>query len=470
MEVKKKGWETKVPHTYVIICSMIFLAFLATYLIPAGVYDRVKDPVTGRMLVDVNTFKIVPQTPVKFFSFKDSNLFTSIIEGLKQSAGIVFFTFLVCGSFNIIQKTGAIDAAVAKIALKVKDTSIVIIPLLVFIFSIGGVTMGMAAEAIPFIPLGVMLARAVGYDAIVGMTMIGLGAGCGFVGGFVNPFTVGLAQSIAQLPIYSGMTYRVIVYFVIYLSTCIYIMRYAKMIKENPEKSLVRDLEIKEKTNFDFSSLPEFTLSHKLVLLTFFVGFSVIIYGVLKYQWDIEQLSAAFLAMAVMATIVSRTSPSQAARDFLEGAASVVFGALVVGFGRAILIILQQGQIIDPILYYVSTYISKLPSYIAVLLMYISQVLTNTLIPSGTGQAAATMPIMAPLSDMLGISRQTAVLAFQYGDGFTSYIIPTGSSIMSYLAVAKIPYDKWLKWMGPLMGIWLTIGAIAVLIAHAIGY
>lgn len=467
---KTKGWEKKVPHTYVIICGMIFLAFLATYLVPAGVYERIKDPLTGRQIIDVTSFRSVPNTPVKLFSLKGFNLFTSIIEGLKQSSAIVFFTFLVCGSFNVIQKTGAIDSAIGKIALRVKNTSIVIIPILLFIFSVGGVTMGMAAEAIPFIPLGIMLARAVGYDAMVGMTIIGLGAGVGFVGGFVNPFTVGLAQSIAQLPIYSGMGYRIAVYIVLYLVTCFYIIKYANMIKKDPEKSIVRELEIKEKSDFNFSDLPKFTISHKLVLLSFFIGFSVIIYGVLKHKWDIEELSGAFLAMAVVSTIVAKRSPSQAACDFLEGAASVAFGALVVGFGRAILLVLQQGQIIDSILFYVSSYISLLPSYIAVLLMYLSQVLTNTLIPSGTGQAAATMPIMAPLSDMLGISRQTAVLAFQYGDGFTSYIIPTGSSIMSYLAVAKISYDKWLKWMGPLMGIWLFIGAIAVLIAHLIGY
>lgn len=468
---KKKYFEgMKIPHTYVIISSIVLLAFIATYLVPAGVYQRVTDPVTGRSIIDPSTFKYVENTPVKFFSITEPNLFTSVVTGLKNSASIVFFTFLVCGSFHMMQKTGAIEGGIARIALLLRNKSMLLIPIVVFVFSIGGVTIGMNTEAIAFVPLGIVMARALGFDAMVGMAIVALGAGVGFVGGFVNPFTVGVAQQVSQLPIYSGLGYRVVVYVILYIITCIYIIRYAKKVKENPEKSVVRDLELSDNFSIDFEALPKLTNSQKLVLVIFFLGFGSIIYGVLKHGWGTDELISIFMLMGISSSFVCRISPSQAAENFIEGAKDVLFGALSIGIANAVLVVLQQGQVIDSILYSLSTAISHLPGYVSVILMYITQIFTNIFIPSGSGQAATTMPIMAPLGDLLGISRQTTVLAFQYGDGFTNYINPTASGLMSYLAIAKIPYEKWVKWMGPLMAIWLSLGGVAVIIAYLINY
>lgn len=468
---RKKYFEgMKIPHTYVIITSIVLLSFIATYLVPAGVYQRILDPVSGRQVIDPTTFQYVKNTPVKFFSMTEANLFTSFVTGLKNSAGIVFFTFLVCGSFNMMQKTGAIEGGIARIALLLRNKSTFLIPIVVFVFSIGGVTIGMNTEAIAFVPLGIVMARALGFDAMVGMSIVALGAGVGFVGGFVNPFTVGVAQQVAQLPIYSGMGYRVAVYVILYIVTCIYILRYARKVKADPESSIVRDLEISDNFTIDFDALPKLSNPQKVVLGIFFLGFGMIIYGVLKYGWGTDELISVFMLMGLSSSFVCGIGPSRAAENFIAGAKDVLFGALSIGIANAVLVVLQQGQVIDSILHFLSMAISHLPGYISVILMYITQIFTNIFIPSGSGQAATTMPIMAPLGDLLGISRQTTVLAFQYGDGFTNYINPTASGLMSYLAIAKIPYEKWVKWMGPLMVIWLSIGGIAVVIAYIIGY
>lgn len=427
----------QIPHTYVIIAGMIILAFIGTYIIPAGVYERIKDVNSGRMIISPETFTYVPNTPVKFFSFTDHNLFTVLIRGLQATSGIVFFTFLVCGFFNMIQKTGAIDSGIAKVAYVFRNKGMLLIPVVIFVFSIGGVAIGMNTEAIAFVPLGVLLARALGFDAMVGMAMVALGAGVGFVGGFINPFTVGVAHSIAGLPIYSGMGFRVVVYIVLYIATALYIMRYAKKVKENPFKSVVFDLEVKQKAmSSDVQEMPDLTLRQKGVLLVMLVGFILLTYGVLKHGWGTEQLISIFMFMGIASSFVAGISPTDSANNFLDGARGVVFGALAVGLARGILVVLEDGQIIDTILFYLSSKISSLPGVISALLMYCVQIITNLFIPSGSGQAATTMPIMAPLGDMIGVSRQTIVLAFQYGDGFTNYINPTAGGLMSYLAIS----------------------------------
>ncbi|MGL5936586.1 MAG: YfcC family protein [Cetobacterium sp.] len=461
----------KIPHTYVIIAGMIILAFIGTYIIPAGVYQRVKDINTGRMIISPETFSFVQNTPVKFFSFTDKNLFTVLIRGLQATSGIVFFTFLVCGFFNMIQMTGAIDSGIAKVACKFKDKGLLLILVVMFVFSIGGVAIGMNTEAIAFVPLGVLLARALGFDAMVGMSMVALGAGVGFIGGFINPFTVGVAHSIAGLPIYSGIGFRVVVYIVLYIVTAAYIIRYAKKVKVDPLKSVVRDLELKQKSSSsDVKEIPDLTNRQKGVLFIMLIGFIGLTYGVLKHGWGTEQLISVFMFMGIASSIMGGVSATDSANNFLDGARGVVFGALAVGLARGILVVLEDGQIIDTILFYLSGKISSLPGVVSALLMYCVQIVTNIFIPSGSGQAATTMPIMAPLADMIGVSRQTVVLAFQYGDGFTNYINPTAGGLMSYLAISQISYEKWVKWMGPLMGIWMSIGAIAIVVAYFTGY
>jgi len=475
-QVKKKSQEPqknvqaekkfKVPHTYVLLFMVILVMAVLTYIVPAGEFDRVKDAVTGRTIVDPVSFHSVDQNPTQVF-----DLFKSIPKGMKAASTIIFFIFIVGGSFQIITGTGAIEATIGKIALNLKGKEKMMIPIFVLMFSIAGGTIGMAEEAIVFVPIGIALSRALGYDAITGTAMITLGAACGFSSGFMNPFTVGVAQGIAELPLFSGIGMRMVILVVMLVVTTLYIMKYAEKVKNNPELSIVRELEIQEKSQvIDLNAIPSFESQHYLVMTTLLVGFGMIIFGVFKLGWYITEIGAAFLAMGIIGGLLGKLGPSKVAEEFVTGAKAIVFGALVVGVARAILVVMQDGMIIDSIISGLAAVIQTLPKALSVLGMYFTQVVINFFIPSGSGQAATTMPIMTPLADIVGITRQTAVMAYQFGDGFTNSIIPTSGALMGVLSIAKIPYEKWVKFLWPLMLIWVAVGAIFLLVANATSY
>ncbi|MTI46646.1 MAG: putative basic amino acid antiporter YfcC [Firmicutes bacterium] len=463
MEVKKKF---KIPHTYVILFSVILIMAILTYIIPAGEFDRVVDPHTDRTVVDPASFHEVDQNPTSFFG-----LFKSIPNGLKDAAGIVFFIFIVGGAFQIITGTGAIEAGIGRMALALKGAEILMIPLFIILFSIAGGTFGMAEEAIVFVPIGIALARALGYDAITGTAMITLGAACGFTSGFMNPFTVGVAQGIAEIPLFSGIAMRFAILAVMLIVTILYVMRYGNKVKKNPSLSIVAELEEKEKHKvIKLDKIPDMTIRHIFVLLTIVGGFACIIFGVFVYEWYITEIGSAFLAMGIIGGFLGGLGPSRIAQEFVTGAKSIVFGALVVGVARGILMVMQDGMILDSIINGLALMIQNLPKTISVLGMYVVQVVINFFIPSGSGQAATTMPIMTPLADLIGVTRQTAVMAYQFGDGFTNSIIPTSAALMGVLSVAKINYEKWVKFLWPLMLIWLVVGATFLIIANIINY
>jgi len=463
METKKRF---KVPHTYVILFSVILIMAILTYIIPAGEFDRVEDPNTGRTVVDPASFHDVEQNPTKIFS-----LFQAVPNGLSAANSIVFFIFIVGGAFQIITATGAIEAGISKIALGLKGKEKLMIPLFIVIFSIGGGTFGMAEEAIVFVPIGIALARALGYDAITGTAMITLGAACGFTSGFMNPFTVGVAQGIAEIPLFSGIAFRLVILVVMIIITAWYVMRYGDKVKKNPFLSVVAELEEEEKHKvIDLTNIPKLEGRHYLVLLTIVIGFGFIIYGVFELGWYITEIGSTFLAMGIIAGLLGKLGPSKIGKEFVDGAKSIVFGALVVGVARGILVVMQDGKIIDSIINGLASTIQVLPNAISVVGMYIVQVVINFFIPSGSGQAAATMPIMTPLADIIGVTRQTAVMAYQFGDGFTNSIIPTSAALMGVLSVAKISYEKWVKFLWPLMLIWIGTGAIFLIIANIINY
>jgi len=302
MVEKKK--VMKVPHTYVIIFFIILIAFVGTYIIPAGEYSRVEDPNTGRMVVDPDSFEYLEQNPVPFFSFSQDHLFTSVFNGMQAASSIIFFILVVGGSFAMIQGTGAVDAGIGKVAFALKDRGIILIPVLMAVFAVGGATIGMAEETIVFVPVGVALARALGYDAIVGTAMITLGAAAGFTGGVANPFTVGVAQGIAELPIYSAAWFRMIILVVSLVIAAAYTMRYAIKVKKNPELSHVAELEKTSETHIDLTNIPEFTKFHALVYLVVIAGFGMMIYGIIEYGWYIKELTSIFFMMGIFSSIV----------------------------------------------------------------------------------------------------------------------------------------------------------------------
>lgn len=462
----KKKSRFKVPHTYVILAMVILIMAVLTFVVPAGQYDRVKDEATGKTIVISTSYQVVESNPISFFG-----LFKSIPKGMKDASGIIFFIFIVGGAFQIITATGAIEAGIGRMAKALQGKEKLMIPAFLFIFSLGGATFGMAEETIIFVPIGIALARALGFDALTGTAMIILGAGCGFTAGFMNPFTVGVAQNLCELPLFSGAVVRVGFLVVFLAVTMVYLIRYSDKVRKDPTKSLIYEIELQEKDNtVDMSNLPEMTTTHKLVLMTVVVGFGFIIYGVFKNGWYITEIGSAFLAMGIIGGFIGRLNADAVAQEFVNGAKSIVFGALVVGVARAILVVMKDGMILDTIIHGLAAMIQSLPNSISAIGMYITQVIINFFIPSGSGQAAATMPIMKPLADIVGITRQTAVVAYQLGDGFTNSIIPTSASLMAALSIAKIPYEKWFKFLWPLMSIWIGLGAIIVIASNLMNF
>ena len=453
-----------VPHTYAILFIIIILAALASYVLPTGEFERVKDAASGKTIVVNGSYHEVESSPVGFF-----DMFKAIPDGMQKGSQIIIYIFIVSGVFGIIRQTGAIEAGINKGVRHLEGREKLLIPASMFLFSIGGFTMGMAEESIIFVPIGIALARAMGFDAVTGTAMITMGAASGFMGGMLNPFTVGVAQSLAQLPLFSGLAFRAVVYVFVLAFAIWYVMRYAYRVKADPTKSVIYAIEKQTSTENVEVDIPDLNARHKLVFLVMVCGLAMNVYGVFKYEWFLTELTASFLIMGLVAGLVGGLSVNSLFDSFVAGAKAVTFGALIVGFARAITVVLEDGKIIDTMINGLTSAIGHLPDAVNVIAMFLIQAVLNLFISSGSGQAATTMPIMVPISDLLGIQRQIAVLAFQYGDAVTNSIIPTSSALMGYLAVAGIPYEKWVKFIWKLLLGWAVIACVALIVAVIIG-
>ncbi len=462
LSVEKKKFKLKMPHTFVLLFCIAIIAGLLTYVIPAGAYDRID--FEGRQIADAATYHAVDATPATLFG-----VLKAFPKGLEQAAAIVFFIFIVGGSFFVVQKSGAIDAGIAAAVRKTSSKGILIIPILSVIFAFGGGIYGMAEECLPFIPALVILCISLGYDSMTGAAIALVATCSGFTGAFLNPFTVGVAQGIAQLPLFSGLGYRMIVFAVMVTITITFLILYCIKIKKNPEKSLMYEIDKKRDIKLDLANT-EFTAQHKVILLTVLATFGLLVFGVLKYGWYIQEISGLFFGMAIVVGIISRRGLNQLADDFLEGCALLAYGALVVGLARGILVIFTDANVIDTIIWGMANAIQGLPSAITSLGIYVAQIIISAIVPSGSGMAALTMPVLSPLADIVGVTRQTTVLAYQFADGFTNVLTPLSGYFMAGLALAGIPYQKWIKWILPLAIIWWVAGAIFVVIADAISY
>lgn len=455
--------KSKVPHTYVLLFSLIILAVIGSYVLPAGQFDRVQDEVTHKTIVVPGSFKQVEQTPVSFF-----NTFIAIQKGMIDAGSVVFFVFLVYASFFVVMQTHALHAFIGWLLRVMEGKEILIIPVFMYLFALGGSIFGMFEETFGFIPLFVGLAIAMGYDAIVGMSMVSFGVAMGFAAAFMNPFTVGLAQKFAELPLFSAMGFRIISWFVLVTMAVLWTMRYAKKIKADPTKSLMYGVDMGSLA-LDHDELLEskFTGRDKLVLTYVVAIIGLLVWGVIKKGWYFNEIAGLFLIMGVFAGFISGMKPSQLASCYVEGLKDITFGALVIGLSRGILIVMREGNIIDTVIYGLAQPLSLFPKWVAAEGMLVIQTLINFFIPSGSGQAATTMPIMAPLSDLLGITRQTAVLAYQYGDGFSNILWPT-TLLPVICGIARVPIEKWWKYFVPFFLLLLPVQMIFMAVAVAI--
>jgi len=341
------------------------------------------------------------------------------------------------------------------------------IPVLLTLFSLGGATFGMNEEIIPFVLIIVPICLALGYDSIVGVAIPLVGAQIGFASAFLNPFNVGIAQGLADVPMFSGIGYRLIVWFVCNTAAISFMIYYVKKLQANPGISPMfhEDEERKKSENTilnGFENNVGFSIRHKIVLTTFVLSLILLVVGVIKLNWFIEEISALFFVMGVLVGIIGGLKSDELVKSFVEGAKDLVGTALIVALARATLVIARDGGIIDTMLYSLSPLVKSSSPIIASQKMFLIQAVINFFVHSGSGQAALTMPIMAPLADLVGVSRQTSILAFQFGE-LTNIIIPTSAVTMGALSMAKVPWEKWAKWVLPFQIILIVIGLLLLI-------
>ncbi len=462
--IENKTEQSKFPHTLVLLFVVLVVIGVLTWIIPAGEFDRVMRD--GRTIVVPGSFQYVERSPQNPF-----DCLLAIPEAFKQVQDIVFFILVSGGAFALINETGTLIVSINKLTQMVKGKELLIIPLVIFVISLAGTTIGLNEETIVLLPLGIMMARMLGFDAIVGMAIIQLGAAVGFNAGIMNPFTVGLSQQIAELPLFSGLWLRVIIFIVFWAVTSLMVISYAKKVRADKKNSIIYHLELEaEKNNTDEFEDSEFTRAHLLILAVFILGFALIGYGVFNLGWFIQEIGAVFLAMGILSAIIGRIKPNKIGELYVEGSKEMIFACLVIVLARAVLVIMQQGLILDSIIHSITVAIGFLPKSLSVVGMYIAQIIINFLIPSGSGQAAATMPIMVPLADTIGITRQTSVLAYQFGAGLMDSILPTSGVLMAQLSISKISYNEWGKFMKPIMTAWILMGLAFLLLATFINY
>lgn len=466
----KKSLKMAMPDAFIIIFAILVLAAIATYIIPAGSYEReVVDKITR---VVPNSYALTEANPANLLF-----IFKSIQLGMIQTASIIFLILIIGGIVHVIESTGAINAGINQLIIKTKGNDRLLIASVAGLFGVLA-SMGLSANVvIAFIPIGITLARSLKLDAITGVATIYLGYYAGMIAGIFDPTILGLAQTIAELPLFSGMPLRVVIFIALISIVIIYTTRYAAKIKKSPELSKMGAFPFGEEDDPELVAKAEklqldtnFTLTHKLVFFTFIAFIGFFIWGAFEYRWGVNDLVAIFLMMGVVIALIARISPNEFIRRFIKGAQSLVYGALVVGLARAIIVVLSEGNVMDTIVYAALVPLEATSQFVGAQLLFVFNMLFNLLVTSGSGQAAIVMPIMVPIVDILGITRQTGALAFMLGDGFTNIITPTSGVLMAVLAVGKVKWIDWVRFAFPLLLMWIVVGVIAVGYATLTGY
>ena len=399
--------KLKAPNTYVIIAAIILLCAVVTWFVPGGQYVKAEDGSLSYESVDS-----VPQT---------WQIFTAIYHGFVKQAGIIIFILVVGGAFWLLNATGAIEAGIKRFISKIGNRDKIVLAALTILFSLAGAVFGMSEETIPFVGIVVPLAVSMGYDAFMGMLVVYVASNVGFSSAFLNPFTVGIAQGMADLPLFSGMGYRLFCWGILTTLLVVFVIFYAHKVRKEPSNAEAIE------------------------------------------NWYMPEITGLFLAMGIICGIIAGFHSDRIVTELMTGAKDILSAALVVGFASGIIVILQDGKIIDSVLHSMQEGLNGSGEVGSLSAMYGIQALINFVIPSATAKAAITIPIMAPFSDMVGVSRQAMVLAFQFGDGFTNMITPTSGVLVAALAMARIPYTEWVKWIWKMVLVLLILGLVLLL-------
>ena len=466
MEKAKKKFQ--MPHIFVVLYAIILVIAILTYIVPAGSYERFADPVTGRNLVDATTFAYLgtknPTTVMQYFG--------AFFNGICNAVDVVALTFFVCGGFFVVNSTGVIAAAISALAKKLKDKGILIIPILMVTFAAIDCFIGMCELCMVYVPIILPLMLALGFDSLTACATALCGSAIGFTSAIANPFTTIIGQKIAGIPLMSGWEFRLVSLIVIGVIGIAYVMNYARKVKANPESSIMyeSDLELRKILGTDNLEVEKLNGRKKAAGIIAIGMFVFMVYGVISLGWDLPEMAGIFLMMAVVCGLVAGMSLNEIAEKFLEGCHDTLLGALVVGCSRGVLVVMQSANITDTIVHAFAGFLINLPPTVTSVGMVIVNTIMNFLIPSGSGQAVVMMPIMSPLADIVGVSQNTAILALQYGDGFSNIFYPVSGYFMATLALGHVPYDKWIKKMLPLFGIWTVVACVFMVIAQVIGW
>lgn len=451
----------KMPHSYVIIFLLLIAVSIMTYLIPANEYDRVKNA-SGNTEVIVESYHPVERKPVPVWEIPNY-----IMKGLSKQANIIFPLLAIAGALEVILATGMFHAYCNKLAMKCQGKEKLLIPMILLIFAVIGITQS-TNKFIGFAPLGVMLAATLGYDAIVGVAMVLLGVGIGFSTGVLAP-TTAVAQDIAELPAYSGMWLRAVSFMLFYALTAAYIVHYGEKCKKDPTYSVLYGVEGGNRFDVKSASVP-IDNKHPRVVLVFIVSFSILMYGCITRGWGLVETAVCMFWMALVGGLAYGFNPSTIASHFVKGMKNMTAAAMIVGLGATVALILSSAKVLDTVVYSLANLLSLFPSCLKPPVMLAMNVIVNGFVTSGTGQAAVVMPVMVPLADVSGVTRQTAVLAYKLGDGFCNYILPHASALMGFLGATGISYDRWMKFMGKLFGLWMLLGSAILVFGYLVNY
>ena len=432
--------KIKMPNTYVLVAALIVLCAVATWFVPGGQYVTAEDGSVTYESVDA-----VPQT---------WQVFSAVYHGFVKQAGIIVFILVVGGAFWLLNATGAVSAGISRFITAVGRRDAWVLAALTVLFSLGGAVFGMSEETIPFVGIVVPLVVSMGYDALMGMLVVYVAANIGFSAAFLNPFTVGIAQEMAGLPLFSGMGYRFCCWALLTALTVGAVLLYAKRSKKTPAR---------ETATAETAAPP--TRRQVWILIVLGLTVAALVWGVTRHQWYLPEITALFLAMGIVCGLIAGFPAGRIVDELLAGAKDILSAALVVGVASGIIVILQDGHIIDSILHAMQEGLDGTGPLASLGAMYGIQAVINFLIPSATAKAAITIPIMAPFSDMVGVARQAMVLAFQFGDGFTNMLTPTSGVLMASLAMARIPYGRWLRWIWKAVLVLLAVGFVLLAFA-----
>jgi uncharacterized ion transporter superfamily protein YfcC len=448
------------------------MAAICSYLLPAGEYDRREDPVTGRNVVVAGTYHQVEQRHVGPFE-----ALVAIPKGLADAASVVFFVFLVGGAFTVVDETGALRQGVGWLVKRLANREVLVIPIVSLTFALGGALENMSEEIIALVPVLLLVTRRLGFDALTACAISIGAAGVGAAFSPVNPFQVQIAQKLAGLPLLSGSGFRIAIMAIALAGWIWGTWRHARRTRVVPDEDVARAGR-NGGPNEDIGGAgvhgrPDYTtaldLRRGVVLALVLIAFGAFVFGVMRLGWDFDQMAALFFAMGLLSGIIGGLGVSGTARGFVTGFTSMAYAAMLIGFARAIFVVLNQGRIIDTLVNGLVTPLQNLPVALSALGMMLVQAAVHAPVPSVSGQAVLTMPVLVPMSDLIGLSRQVTVLAYQYGAGLTELVTPTNGALMAVTAAAGVKYGDWLKFAVPLFAALLVLGGVAIVIAIALG-